>query len=423
MTIRTPYAEHLFLLLCVVAVIAFYIWANIGLLDVVSNATGEVIPVTKVKKVQHLEGGIINEILVKEGDTVTTGEALVVLEAVQSGAEVDELKIRLHALKIKVSRLRAEVNQEKTMTVDKNLQQVNSTLEQQEISLFFDRQQRLESQIKVQKQLVIQHQYEIEQIKSRIRSNKRVKKFLDEQITISKNLLAQSLSNRMTHLNLLKEATEIEGALAEDKANLKRIQSSINEAKNRMQLVTNTFLEKSREDLHAALQDLDILKQRLKKTEDSLRRTVLRSPVSGVIKSLYVSSTGGVLAPGETVAEIVPGEDKLIIEAKLPVADIGYVRIGNTAHVRLATADGFRFNFIQGTVTHISPDTLVNKEGIPFYQIHIDIQGQFFKKRDEVHYLFPGMMVQCSILIGKRSIFEYLLEPFIGSFSSALQER
>ena len=169
--------------------------------------------------------------------------------------------------------------------------------------------------------------------------------------------------------------------------------------------------------------EFDELSQRIRKFEDSLKRTVVRAPVDGVVKEVLVSTVGGVLQPGDTVAELVPVGDRLIVEAELPIQDIGYVQVGQHAIIKLNSPDLVRFGKLDGTVVRISPDKLVRDDGQPYYRVRIDTERNYFE-RDNLRYeLFPGTQVVASIQTGKRTVVEYLLDPFIGSISEAMRER
>jgi len=287
--------------------LATFAWLTYAPLDIVSEASGEVVPSTQLKEVQHLEGGIIEKIVVKEGDVVEQNQELVVLKAIASEADVKELQTRIkHA--------------------EENLVLIN------------------------------------------------------EQIQMSEDLLKDELTNRYNHLTLLREANSLKSRLSEDRF-------------------------------------------KLDKLRDNLDRTSIKSPVSGVIKSILLDTQGGVVKPGETIVEIVPVNDRLIIEAQLPFYDVGYVKHDQQAKVRLASADASRFPPLKGKVVNISPDTTIPDEGNPYYLIRIEVESDAFVKGNESYELVPGMQMQVGVLTGQRTVLEYLLTPFISSLGSALGER
>jgi len=150
---------------------------------------------------------------------------------------------------------------------------------------------------------------------------------------------------------------------------------------------------------------------------------VVRSPVQGIVKTLHVVTIGGVLGPGDKVAEVVPIDDRLIVEAKLKTQDIGYVAVGQQAVVRLASSDAVRFGKLAGAVAEVSPDTLIDDDGRPFYRVRIELPQDHFEKGGQRYALFPGMQVSASIMTGERTVMDYILDPLLYRMSNAFQER
>ncbi len=414
---------HLFLFCCIAMVGAFLAWASYGKLDVVSLATGDVVPAGQVKAVQHLEGGIVREILVREGDKVKEGQPLVRLEPIRTRTEVAEVNIRLRALQVAVTRLEAEATGAAKPDFPQALIDAEPDLVRQAMDLFEIRQQRVMNQIRSQEHLIEQRRQEIKEVQARLKNNATSIKLLGEQLKISQKLLKLNLSNRMNHLNLLKEESELKGRLEEDRAILPRAKAAQAAARSQLAAVKNGFHEEARKELSEVRRTTKELSERRRKFEDSLARTVLRAPVDGTVKTLYVVTVGGVVQPGGTVLDIVPGGDALLVEAKLPTQDIGFVRIGQEAQVQLASAEAVRFGILLGKVTHVSPDTIVTREGVPFYKVRIETERAYFQHGDIKHHLSPGMQVQASIRTGTRTVMRYLLDPYLRSFGKAMQER
>ncbi len=414
---------HLFFLLCAALVAAFAAWAHYGRLDVVSTAMGEVIPSSQVKSIQHLEGGIVRAVMVKEGDRVKRGQALVTLEPTANDADVAELQARITALKADVARLAAEASGAAAISFPKDLTQSQSALVSETRAFFDTRRQRIGNQLAGQREKIAQEKDRITEISARIDNNGQMLKLLREQISISKALMKDQLTNRMQHLNLLKEATTLKGHIAEDRAALKQAGAAHKGALNKLEAIRHSFNEKVREDLEKKRRSLEEFTSRLRKFEDSQRRTVLRTPVDGVVKSLYVFTVGGVVQPGGTVVDIVPGGDALIIEARLPPQEIGYVSAGQDALVTLTSADASRFGHLDGTVTHVSPDTIQARDGQAFYKVRIETKGDFFQYREQRYRLVPGVQVMTSIRTGERSVLAYLADPFVSSARLAMRER
>ncbi|MBZ4201852.1 MAG: HlyD family type I secretion periplasmic adaptor subunit [Methylovulum sp.] len=416
-------SSRLLLWLFIAANISFLIWASYSPLDIVSQALGEVIPSSQVKTVQHLEGGIIREILVREGERIKQGQTLVTLESTGNLADVNEITIRLQAAKIKSIRLKAEINEQKHLHYGAEFGDKAQEVISQSIELFNTRRSRLQNEMDVQQQLIEQYHYQLQEISARLVANKKTRGLLNEKISISDGLLKLNINNRMNHLALLKESSDLDGQINEALATEKRIAAAISEAENRLKLVSNSFIEKAREELRDMDNTIEMLSSKLQKDEDNLRRMVLKAPVDGTVKSLFVTTLGGIVPPGGALLDIVPSDDRLIIEAKLSTEDIGYVHTGQPAKIRLTSSDASRFGHIDGEVVNISPDTITTKEGASYYKIKISVAQSYFKHNNERYDLYSGMLVQCNIITGQRTVMDYLVEPFLSKLNTPLSER
>jgi adhesin transport system membrane fusion protein len=405
------------------AVVAFGVWSAVSTLDIVANAAGEVIPSSQVKTVQHLEGGIVREIAVLEGQKVETGQPLVVLEPTVSGAEVAELRIRLRALETDIAQFEALAAGADAPTFSDTLVAEHPTLAQQAGDRFRTRRSKHENDVAKQEQTIEQRRQQIAEISQRITGSEKSLALVDEQISMSEQLLAKNLVNRFRHLDLLKEGRTLKSQVESDRAQLLRARSAFDEAEAELGRIRATFADEVQQSLEEARLGFRELSERVRKFEDSLERTVVRSPVDGVVKTLNVVTVGGVLKPGENVADIVPLGDKLIVEAKLKTQDIGYVAVGQPAVIKLASSDAVRFGQLDGTVAEVSPDTLINDDGVPFYRVRIELPRAFFEKSGERYALFPGMQVAASILTGERTVMNYILDPLLHRMGGAFQER
>ena len=419
---QTPRA-HVSYTLCVVATIAFIVWAALGTLDIVSIATGEVVPSSQVKTIQHLEGGIVNSILVREGDSVKEGQSLVVLEPTSSDADVGELQVRLTSLKVQIARLEAQLKGEKAPNYADELVRQYPVLIRQSRERFTIQKRRQESEILKQEKSILLRRHAINETQQRIKGHRNSLRLLQEQVTISEQLLKDNLTNRYKHLDLLKEQGRLNGELQEARAALVSAQASLAEAQAGLVALKSVFDDDTKKELDEAQLTYDELKQRIRKFEDNLARTTLRSPVNGLVKSIYVATIGGVVKAGEPVVDIVPQGDKLVVEAQLATQDIGFVQNGQLAKVTLASADAQRFGSLEGKVVAVSPDTLLTPEGTPFYKVRIETNMDHFRRGEERHNLFPGMQVIANIHTGTRTVFQYLFQPFIDSMDDAMRER
>lgn len=441
-----------FFYLCAGFCISFFVWAAVSPLDIVSDAIGEVIPSSRVKKIQHLEGGIVREIKVKEGDVVEVGQPLVELEATASDSTVEELNVRVNSLQTEIKRLEAESrwfddpeapvandgetegknNQPVSLYVDpysidlsfseESLQSFPD-LTTQAMELYEARRDRLVNDINTQNEKIKQREQDIAEISARIRNQKKNLVYVREQIKISEDLLKDKLTSRYKHLSFLKEESSLVSKIEEDKAALARSKSMLAAANENLDQIYNSFHEEVQESLRKSRRELLEFSQRLRKMSDSLSRTVIRSPANGIIKSIYIMGEGEVVQPGMTVLDIVPAGDKLVIEAHLALGDIGYVQVGQPATVKLATGDARMFGNLDGTVKHISPDAITKPEEGTYYKVLVETESDRFEKEGRRYQLYPGMRVLVGIKTGERTVMEYLLYPYFDTLYQGFHER
>ncbi len=414
---------HLFFFVCILLFAGFGFWAFYSTLDIMSITMGEVVPSGNIKQVQHLEGGIIKDILVKEGQVVKKGQPLIELENTDSKASVEELKIRTASLAINIARLKAELAGADHIEFDKSLVQEHKTQIKQAEELFHANQAQLQNHQESQKKLISQRSQSLNELKARVRNQKKRISLLNEQIKISENLLKEDLTNRYDHLNLLKESNLLKSSIEENSIAVKRADSALKEQESRLEGILSSYRQNVQIQLEENRQHFKELSQRIRKFKDHLQRTILRAPVDGIVKALYVYTRGGVVRAGSTMLDIVPHDDHLIIEAKLQTQDIGYISPGQHAVLTLTSSDAFKYGVLKGKVIRISPDTFVTPEGSAYYKASIMTEQNYFQGRAQKYMLYPGMILKVSIQTGERTVLQYLLSPFLNSMDSALTER
>lgn len=439
-----------FFYLCATFCISFFVWASVSPLDIVSDAIGEVIPSSRVKRIQHLEGGIVRAINVREGDTVEVGQPLVELEATASDSTVEELHVRTRSLITEIHRLEAEsrwfddlevtdANPAKNkknvpavlyvdpysvkLTFSQEILSESPDLAEYALELYQTRRDRLVNDLNTQREKIKQRAQDIKEISARVRNQKKNLTYVREQIKISEELLKDKLTSRYKHLSFLKEESTLISKIEEDEAALARSKSMLAAANEHLDQIYNTFHEEVQESLRKSRREYLEFSQRLRKMSDSLNRTVIRSPASGIVKSIYIMGEGEVVQPGMTVLDIVPAGDKLVIEAHLALGDIGYVQPGQPVAVKLATGDARMFGNLDGIVKHISPDAITIPEEGTFYRVLVETESDRFERDGRRYQLYPGMRVLVGIKTGERTVIEYLLYPYFDKLYQGFHER
>ncbi len=420
---RSDRSSRLFLLVLGLFCVLFVMWASVGRLDIVSKAQGEVVPSTRVRTIQHLEGGIVREILVNEGQVVSEGQPLIVLEQIVSDTYFEEVRSRIVSLRLDLTRLEALSQGRDQPEFPDDLVRDHPGMVERSTSLFMALKDSHVSNMVSQGELIRQREHQVREIITRRDNARKNLELLEEQIALSQELLEENLTTRYKHLAYLREESALKSRIEEDGAALEAARASLSEARANLEKIRTAHHKDIENQLKIVRQDLEEILQRQRRHADSLDRTVLRSPVDGVIKTLNVTTVGGVIRSGMDVLEIVPAGDTLVVEAMLPVGDIGYVHEGQQASVRLASRESVMFGKLEGRVIHVAPDTTVTPEGRAYYAVRIQTDDDRFAHKDMEYRLYPGMIMQVAIHTGTRSVLQYVLDPILGTMSGVLQER
>ena len=418
-----PVATVLLFILMAGLFAGFGYWAYESEIDIVSVAVGEVKPSSRVQNVQHLEGGIVDELLVHEGDYVSAGDPLLSLSAIRSEADLEELHVRLLSLRIDRIRLTALAEERDAVDFPEELVSEAPGLTKKATALFDAATRQTKARIDRLSKTAQQREQEIHEIETRMRNTRKSLVLLEEQLKISQELLDKGITNRFSHLDLEREFLEMKGSVSEDQAAMGSARAALEVAQSTIREARFDLVEKARQELADIDAQFDGLSTRLSKFQDSLERTTLRAPVDGVVKELMVSSIGEVVKPGDTIVALVPGDDRLIVEAQLPPQEIGYVKVGQHALIKLNSADLTRFGHIDGTVAQVSPDRLTLPDGTPYFRVRIDAERSYFEHKDTRFDLYPGTQVIASIQTGKRTILDYVVSPLLGGAGEAFRER
>ncbi len=388
----------------------FLLLVNLKIIEVLSLADGKIIPQGRIKYVQHLEGGIVEEILISEGEKVEINQPLVVLSKEKASSEFEEINSRLKSIDLSILRVNSEINSNNSIEIPENKNNLfDEELVKSENELFQSRRKAINSEIKSKKASIDKANKNLKNLKKRL-------KIVKEQEDISQKLLEVEATNRLKHLEILRERQEVEGSIDEQ-------QSIIDLSKNDLEKVQNNYIEDLNIELSKYRKEKEELNKRIQKYSDNLNRTILKSPVSGTVKLVSVNSKGAIVAPGVTVVEIVPENEKLIIEAKLPLSEIGYVKKNLEAKIRLNTPEGSRFRSIKGNVVFVGADRISSKDEEGFYLVKVETSENSFARKNEEYKLLSGVPVMVGIITGKRSFMDYFLTPFITGASFALSER
>ncbi|WP_417227730.1 HlyD family type I secretion periplasmic adaptor subunit [Amphritea sp.] len=401
---------------------ALALWVSFFTLDMASRSVGEVVPSTLTKPIQHFEGGIVHAILVSEGQRVVKGQPLVELKRVASEADLGVVEKRIRSLEIRMMRIRAQLAGEQSFPVPKgysqqDAQQVNNA--NQILTAAFDRYHSTEDRLS---RLIEQRQAELRELKSRELHLNQKLRLLREQVSINNALLKDGLVTKYEQLNLLKEERTVTGAVAEIRSTKQSAEASIAGAKSELESFRSTETEALETEFSETNMELEELKDQRLKLTDTQDRLIVMAPSDGVVLNLNVLGPGVIVKPGGTLMNLVPVDDPLVIETRLPVGDVGLVRVGHRVRMELMSGTARGFRPITGKVVSVSADRMMDNDGMPFYKVRVKPDSYEFIRGVQSFRLIPGVRVQVSILVGTRTVVSYLFEPFMSISQNALIE-
>jgi adhesin transport system membrane fusion protein len=412
------------LLWMLVAMVATFIaWAWYSPLDVASYAQGQVTPEGQLKRIQHLEGGIIRELRVQEGQRVRVGDVIAELEDVASTSDVADFRSRMASLELRIIRVNAAIARAESLMLPAEIERDFPSLARETRAAFVAHRDRYRAMVQNHEARIAQRKAEIEEARERLNGLQTRSKLIAEQVQISTAMLKQKLTNEYEHLTLRKEQAHIDADRNATIATLQRANTGLAEANSAFAAFRSEEDVNLRRDMLEATTELNSLSERFKKPSDSRERTTVRAPVAGTIMTVYLRNKGAVLAAGGTIATLVPEGDALLVDARLPIGEVGFVKPGAPARLTMASGTS-GFSTIDATVVHISPDAAVDeKTGSPYYVVRLQPGELEFRRGTETYPLRPGVQVMAAIVTGQRSVFDVLVEPFSGSGIRPLTER
>lgn len=419
---RSP--RYLILIVLVIAlfVIAAIAWMGWAKIDVVIRGSGKISPESQVQIIQSLEGGIISEILISEGQTVEIGQSLIKISDVAFSGSLEENQLFYLELLARSSRLKAEAFGI-AFEADLKVSEEDPGLLQSEKSLYESNQRQLEETLSILEERINQQQSALQEAQSKERQFKRSLALLKKEIDIKKPLMERGIISEVEFLQLQQREAEFEGELESVQLSVPRINSTIEEARFSKQKELLDFQNVAKRELNEVSAEIGRIKEAQIALQDRVKRTTVRSPVKGVVQQLYFNTIGGVVSPGSNILEIVPQEDSLLVELRIKPADIAYVVVGQTARLKFSAYDFAIHGGLQGTVTFVSADTITNDDGESFFLVRIKPVKSYLGHETEPLPIKVGMTVEADIITAKKTILSYLTEPVHRGINKALRER
>jgi len=410
-------------LLYAVALVFFLllIWASLARIDEVTRGQGKVIPASQLQVIQSTDGGVVRELLVQEGDRVKAGDLLAHIDPTRFESSYQETEVRIFALQARVDRLSALINDQPWQRQgEEQLSAEYAVVLERERAFFDESLREYEQRLAIAREQLSQQQRALKEVQARLSAARQAVRLSAQELKVTRPLLASGAVSEVDILRLERDLSQTVGERQRAEADLERQQAAVEEAEARIGEARHSARNRWRTELSEASAELNALKEGAVALADRVRSTDLRSPVSGTVQRILYNTPGSVIGPGDAVIEIVPSDDRLLVEAKIAPRDIAFLRPGLPATIKLYAYDFAIYGGISARVQHISADTITDERDNTYYLVRAVTDQRALSDSLEV---MPGMTAQLDIITGERTVLSYLLKPILRAKANALGER
>lgn len=423
MLMRTTLSTRLILWIGALFIAWLIYWAYNAEIDALTRGQGKVIPSTQVQVIQNLEGGIVSEILVTEGERVKKGDILIKIDDTGFVSSFVESQLRYNELQAKSIRLLAE-STDAPFNASETIRKISPELIKYEESLYLSNKEQLENNMLIYKRRLEQKKDELKEAEARLSNLTKNFEFITRELQLNKPLVDKGIVSEVEYLKLQREASTIEGQMKSTKLSIPRLNSIIDEQRNNILEVQFKFRNIAKEKFNETRAEMSRMESAIVAREDKVNRTFVRSPVDGTIKQLLVNTVGGVVKPGMNIIEVVPTQDNLLIEAKIRPADIAFLFPGQRAIVKFSAYDFAIYGSLSGTLTHISADTIYDEASRQnYYLVRIKTDKNYLGEEAKKLNIMVGMTADVDIITGKKTVLNYILKPILRARENVLSER
>jgi adhesin transport system membrane fusion protein len=405
----------------VVVVALLLVWAALAQVDEVTRGDARVIPSRQLQIVQSLDGGVVSEILVQEGQVVEAGQLLLKIDETRATSGVRESAAQSYALRARQARLQALASGSPfrlpaTSRGDAEEQRIID----EERRLYESRLAQLGTQLSINQQQLVQRQQELSEMRARKSAAERTLEINQQELARTKPLLASGAVSEVEVLRLEREVTRARGDSEQAGAQIARVQAAISEAQRKIVDTEQGFRNEARKELSEVLGRLSALGEGAVALADKVDKAQVKSPVRGRVQRLLANTVGGVVQPGKDIVEIVPLDDALVLEARVQPRDIAFITPSQKATVKFTAYDFSIYGGLDAKVENISPDTVTDERGNAYYIVRVRTERANFNENLPI---IPGMTAEVDILTGRKSVLSYLLKPVLKAQAYALRER
>ena len=406
----------------IVTIIVVVVWANFAEIDEIARGDGEIVPSGANQMVQNLEGGIIEEILVKMGQSVKEGQPLLKIDNKKSKSSFSTNAIKADALEAKIIRLASESSGEDFVVSQEMKERIPEFVENEK-SLYNTNKQQLTSKLNALKAQLSQREQELSEARSSMYSMKASLKMIQEEVKMTQPMVAKGVRSRIDFLKLKREANEVKDKYDSARLSIPRLKSAIREVKSTIKETKLITQSAAKLKLNEAVSELRGYRASSTALEDQVTRTLVLAPMKGIVQKMFVHTVGGVIKPGENILEIVPTDATLVVEVKIKPSDIAFIYFGQKAIVKFSAYDFAIYGGLDGEVILISADTVKDEEQNVFYKVRIKTNKNYLERNGKKLKIIPGMTVNVNIITGRKSVLDYILKPILKTKQYTFTER
>ncbi|WP_296739357.1 HlyD family type I secretion periplasmic adaptor subunit [Mesorhizobium sp.] len=406
--------------------VAFTAWASFAEVDEVARGDGKVIPASKTQIIQASEPGVVQEIAVQIGQTVKKNDLIIRLDNSGNTSSLGEEKAKARALQARIARLQFEQsgNVEGSFPCPADIQKAAPEICDNEQKLLVARRDNFEVKLSVLKSRLDQREKELDEANA---NSDRLSKSLavtDQEAALIEPMVKKGLMARTEQIRVEREQTDLHGQLNLAGETIKKGQAAITEAQLQVNELGLQLQQEALSDLTQALADLSVVDETIRGATDKVARTDIRSPVDGIVNTLDVNTLGAFVQPGAVVAGIVPTSETLLVEARVSPRDVAFIQPNQDALIKVTAYDFSIFGGIEGKVSNITADSLVDqKTGEPYYQVRVATEKSTLTRNGKSYSIIPGMICSVDIKTGRKTILNYLLKPINKARQEAMSER
>jgi adhesin transport system membrane fusion protein len=413
-------ARKLILIIFVFFMFAIY-WAANAQLDEITKGDGKVISSKQLQKLQSLEGGIVSDVLISSGDRISIDDVLLVIDDTKFKSNLEEIRKKLLILEAQKESLSSELKDEPLIFSADLINEIPD-ITQQEMDFFATRQEEKESIESTYKNRIEKLDNNFAEFTGKADNLRKNLKLAEEELEIYKSLQNKDLVSKVELIALEKELNNIEGQLFEAEIKAQQIETLKTEALNERDISNLSIRNKAQEKLNSILAEIEILEQSEVVALDRVNRTLIRSPVNGIVQRVLANTISSVIQPGEDLIEIVPIDDALLIEAKIRPVDIGFLSPGQDVIVKFSAYDYAIYGGLKGNLEYISADTIIDEDE-SYYLIKVRTDANHLETDKERLEIIPGMTASVNIVTGKKTVLDYLLKPVLRAKHNSMHER